>query len=182
MLRGTRSRRTHFPFRHVGLLSVRSTAGSKSEPVPQELEGHVSLGGEGFRVDRSRPDHRRVPCAQRSGQGVERALYEYVGIRRSSAAHGDVPLRIDQERDGLYLGLEGPGLWQIASDHAAENSLQVRFQLSLDLGAQAVEEIGNGTHDLTGRCRCIINFEIRRSSFVGGSLATERMGSKVNLA
>src|SRR5439155_16165949 len=64
--------------------------GSKSEPVAQEFEGHISLGGEGFRLDRSRPNRRRVPCAQRSRQRVERALHEHGRIRRSSAPHGDI--------------------------------------------------------------------------------------------
>src|SRR5437016_14666366 len=79
-------------------------------------------------------------------------------------------MRIDTERNGLRVGLEGPSLREVPSDDATENPLQVRFQLGLDLGPQAVEKIGDGTHDGTGRCRCIINFEIEPASLRRDSL------------
>src|SRR6266480_8122520 len=58
-------------------------------------------------------------------------------------------MRIDTERNRLRVGLEGPSLREVPSDDATENPLQVRFQLGLDLGPQAVEKIGDGTHDGT---------------------------------
>jgi len=89
----TMPRRTLFPsglarFRRRKIATCRFPLAvsprSQPEPVAQELEGHVPFGCEGFRFDRSRPNHCRVPRTQGIGQGVERALHEHVRIRRSS--------------------------------------------------------------------------------------------------